>query len=32
MKLFRELTQQEELEFRKWAGDNYKLYGEIKGM
>lgn len=32
MGLFRELTPEEEKDFRKWARDNYKPYNEIKGV
>lgn len=32
MKLFRELTEQEEKEFRQWARENYKPFTEIKGI
>ena len=32
MKLFRELTSEEEKEFRKWARDNYKPLQPIEGF
>ena len=32
MKLFKELTKEEEVSFIKWARDNYKVYDEIKGI
>ena len=32
MKLFRELTPEEEPAFRQWARDNYEPYSEIKGV
>lgn len=32
MKLFRELTPEEEKEFRKWARENYQPLTEIKGI
>jgi hypothetical protein len=32
MKLFRELTAEEEAEFRKWARDNYKPFQQINGV
>jgi len=30
--LFRELTEDEEIKFRKWARDNYKPYNDISGI
>jgi hypothetical protein len=30
--LFRQLTEEEEKEFRQWARDNYEPYSEIKGI
>ena len=32
MKLFRNLTTEEEDEFRQWARDNYEPFSEIKGV
>ena len=32
MKLFKELNEQEKIEFRKWARDNYQPFSEIKGI
>jgi hypothetical protein len=32
MKLFRELTAEEEAEFRKWARENYKPFSPINGV
>jgi len=32
MKLFRELNEKEEQEFRKWARDNYRIYDPIPGI
>jgi hypothetical protein len=31
MKLFRDLTEPEEAEFRQWARDNYKAFEPIDG-
>lgn len=30
--MFRELSQEEEAEFRQWARDNYKKGGDISGI
>jgi len=30
--MFRELSEAEELEFRKWARENYTPYSEINGV
>lgn len=32
MKLWRELTQEEERQFRQWARENYKPLSEINGL
>jgi hypothetical protein len=32
MNLFRQLSADEEKEFRKWARDNYQPFTEIKGI
>jgi hypothetical protein len=32
MKLFRDLSEEEEMEFRQWARDHYEPYTEIKGV
>jgi hypothetical protein len=32
MKLFRELTKEEEQKFRQWARENYTPYGSIEGV
>ena len=32
MKLFRDLTEDEEKDFRQWARDNYKPYTDIRGV
>ena len=32
MKLFKELTTEEEDVFRQWARDNYEAFAEIKGV
>jgi len=32
MKLWKELTAEEEVSFRKWARENYKPYDEISGV
>jgi hypothetical protein len=32
MNLFRQLTPQEEAEFRQWARDNYAPFSEISGV
>jgi hypothetical protein len=32
VKLFRELTAEEEAEFRKWARDNYVPFSDIRGI
>lgn len=32
MKLFRELTEKEQDEFRRWARENYQPFSEIKGI
>ena len=32
MKLFKDLTAQEESEFRQWARDNYVCFSDISGI
>jgi len=32
VKLFRDLTEDEEKDFRQWARDNYKPYTDIRGV
>lgn len=32
MNMFRELSPEEEKQFRQWARDNYKPFTEIKGI
>ena len=32
MKLFKDLTAQEETEFRQWARDNYVCFSDISGI
>jgi hypothetical protein len=32
MKLFRELSEQEEQSFRQWARDNYQAFEPIQGV
>lgn len=32
MNLFKQLSQEEEVEFRSWARDNYKPFTEISGL
>lgn len=32
MKLFRELSEEEKVEFRAWARENYTPHSEIKGI
>jgi hypothetical protein len=32
MSLFKELTEEEAVEYRQWARDNYKPFTEIKGV
>jgi hypothetical protein len=31
MRIYRELTEEEEKEFRKWARDNYEVFNSIDG-
>jgi len=32
MKLFKDFTRQEEIEFRTWAKENYVPFNDIKGI
>ena len=32
MKLFRDLSEQEEVEYRRWARENYKPFEPISGV
>ena len=32
MKLFKDLSEKEVVEFKKWARENYKPFDEIKGI